>query len=330
MIQRRFLLFAAIALAAVYVVWQQFPSHSVHRNRMIMGTLVEIQASGDDPLVLHQLVDSAFEAMQQVERLMSPHLPDSEVATLSGLSAMNLSAQTRDVIGAGLQVAERSQGAFDLTLGRLVKVWGLDGDSPRVPTAAEIDEALQGIGPKALRLEGGRLIKRDAALEVELGGIAKGYAVDMAARILADGGVTFASVNAGGDMRLVGRPGERDWRIGIQHPRRSGELLATLRVAEGAVVTSGDYERFFEEQGLRYHHLFDPRTGYPARGCQSVTVTAASAMLADALATAAFVLGPEFGLKLLEDWPGVEALVVAADGQVLQTAGLRERVVWPD
>ena len=184
-------------------------------------------------------------------------------------------------------------------LGRLKQLWNIEGEHPRVPNAAEITAALAGTGLGDLRLAGQVVTKDDPRLAVDLGGIAKGYAVDRAIAVLQAAGVRHASVNAGGDIRLLGDRGDRPWRIGIQHPRKSDAILATLDLADTAVVTSGDYERFFERDGVRYHHLFDPATGQPARRCQSVTVVAPEAMLADALATAVFVLGPGPGLKLL-------------------------------
>jgi len=145
--------------------------------------------------------------------------------------------------------------------------------------------------------------------------------------VLEASGIKHASVNAGGDLRLLGDKAGRPWRIGIQHPRQSGELLATLDLADTSVVTSGDYERYFEADGQRYHHLFDPHSGRPAQLCQSVTVVAREAALADALATAVFVLGPQRGLELLGRY-GVEGIIVAADGQRQATAGLTGKVDW--
>jgi thiamine biosynthesis lipoprotein len=140
--------------------------------------------------------------------------------------------------------------------------------------------------------------------------------------------VAAASVNAGGDIRLLGDRGGESWRIGIQHPRDPDGLLAVLPMQEGAVVTSGDYERYFEADGIRYHHLFDPRTGFPARLCQSATVVAPTAAWADALATAAFVLGPESGRRLLEELPEVEGVLIAADGARHVTRGLQGKIEW--
>lgn len=322
-------LLGALALLAVQRCAREDVG-SVSRGRLVMGTVVEIVAFGDDPDRLDRAITAAFDEMARIEELMSPHRPQSEVARLSrASSATAVSPETAAVIALGLEVGEASGGAFDMTLGRLKGLWGVESEQPRVPTEREIRTALAGTGPQALRLEGERVVKGDPLLAVDLGGIAKGYAIDRALEVLARAGAQSASVNAGGDMRLLGDRDGRPWRIGIQHPRHPGRLLATLSLGEAAVVTSGDYERFFEQGGVRYHHLFDPRTGYPANRCQGVTVVAESAALADALATAAFVLGPEAGLALLEGYPGVEGMLVGADGTPVLTAGLRERVEWP-
>jgi len=327
--RRVLLLLVAAGVLCSLLWWRQQQPETVTRSRLVMGTLVEISVTGSDSRQLHRTIEQAFDEMVRLEALFSPHIPDSEVAKLAQFAEMQVSPETADVIRIGLAVARRSEGAFDLTLGKLVSLWDVTSPTPRIPTPPEIEAALVGIGPEALALAGDRVRKSTPQLQLELGGVAKGYAVEEAAAIMRAAGVEFGSVNAGGDMALVGHPPKRLWRIGIRHPREPDQLLATLELRGGAVVTSGDYERFFEVGGERYHHLFDPRTGYPARGCRSVTVTAADAAYADALATAAFVLGPERGLALLERWDGVEGLLVAADGSVRVTTGLKDRVVWP-
>jgi thiamine biosynthesis lipoprotein len=320
-----------IALAAFSL--QRFAgdgTQSVHRSRLLMGTVVEIAARGHDADRLDRAVTEAFNEMERLEGLMSPHRPQSDVARLSRSPAgMEVSPETTEVIGLGLDVTAASGGAFDMTLGRLKALWGIETEAPRVPSASEIREALAGSGPNALRLEGSRVVKTNPDLAVDLGGIAKGYAIDRAIAVLRQAGVESASVNAGGDIRLLGAKGGRPWRIGIRHPRDPEGLTATLILEEAAVVTSGDYERFFEADGVRYHHLFDPRTGTPAALSRSVTVVAKTAILADALSTAAFVLGPEAGLRLLEETPEVEGLIVGADGAAVLTTGLQGRVEWP-
>jgi len=317
------LLLIALPLAGC----EQRPQRVSH-SQLLMGTVVEIAVTAP-PEQAEPAIDAAFSEMRRIENLMSPQLELSEVWKLShSAGPVTVSEDTARVLSLGQQVARLSGGAFDMTLGALKRLWGVESDAPRVPSAAEIGTALRDIGPDALQLEGLIVAKRNPALQVDLGGIAKGYALDRATAVLRQAGIRHASVNAGGDLRLLGDRGDRPWRIGIQHPRRTGELLATLDLRDTAVVTSGDYERYFERDGIRYHHLFDPQTGLPARGCQSVTVVADEAMLADALATAAFVLGPERGLALLRQQQ-VEGILVTAGGEVLVTPGLQQRVHWP-
>ncbi len=303
---------------------------SVRRSRLLMGTVVEITALGDEQKSLDAAVSEAFLAMARVEELMSASRPHSDVFRLNAATvAVDVTPETAAVLVLGQQVAVASGGAFDMTLGRLKELWGIEAAEPRIPSAEEITAALVGIGPQALSIAGPRISKQTPALQVDLGGIAKGFAIDQAIEVLHRAGVEHASVNAGGDIRLLGDRLGRPWRIGIQHPRNSQTLIATLELDQVAVVSSGDYERFFEREGVRYHHLFDPRTGRPAALCQSVTVVAASAAEADALATAAFVLGPEAGLRFIEAWPQAEVMLVAADGSIVLSAGLKERVQWP-
>ncbi|MDH3999077.1 MAG: FAD:protein FMN transferase [Desulfuromonadales bacterium] len=306
------------------LAWWRLPStqDELRRSRLVMGTVVEIVASGDATQGLDVAVSAAFDEMERVERLLSRYIADSELSRLSQQAGpFTLSDEAAAVIALGLDVAKRSDGAFDLTLGRLNDLWAIDSASPKLPTPAQLAEAMRGIGPEALLLNGQTLKKRSAALELDLGGIAKGYAVDRAIAVLKQHGVASAAVNAGGDMYLLGELHGRSWRIGIQHPRQTNASLETVQVSNRAVVTSGDYERFFEQEGQRYHHLFDPKSGLPARGCRSVTVIADSVALADALATAVFVLGPRAGAELLHNYPDAEGLIVAADGTLSSSAG---------
>lgn len=313
-----------LLLALVVLAWWRAPSNAqFSRTALIMDTLVEIRAYGDNKEQLEKGVSAAFEEMTRLEKLLSSHLPDSEISQLSAsIDPIFLSSETVKLLQLGQQIARYSNGAFDMTLGAVKKLWVIGTDSPQIPDVQQLRQALVGTGPAALRINGLQVSKANPKLQVDLGGIAKGYAVDCAVKILRRAGITSAAINAGGDIRLLGDRQGQPWRIGIQHPRKPSEVLITLPLQDRAVVTSGDYERFFERDGVRYHHIFDPKSGKPARLCQSVTVVAADAVSADALATAAFVLGPVQGLKLLEDLPGVEGLLVTADGRLLKTSGL--------
>lgn len=318
-------LLVVLVLVLVVFSWYRFGrvSEPVSRTALIMGTLVEIKIYDHDRDKANRAISAAFQEMSRIEQLLSRHVEDSEVSRLSRADKpFQVSRETADLIRAGQRIARISNGAFDLTLGQLKELWAINTDQPHVPTPAELQQALSGIGPDALRVDGRLVSKRSAALKIDLGGIAKGYAVDRAVTLLRQREITSAAVNAGGDISLIGDHQGQPWRIGIQHPRQQGGILITLPLINQAVVTSGDYERFFEQDGIRYHHIFDPTSGRPARLCQSVTVIAADAASADALATAAFVLGPQRGLQLLEGQAGVEGLIVSISGSVSKTSGL--------
>lgn len=301
----------------------------LRRTRLLLGTVVEITVYDQRPQRFVEAVESAFDEMARLEALTSFHRTGSDVLRLSrAVGNVELAPETLQILREGLQVSQASGGAFDMTLGRLQKLWGFGSGHPRLPASDEIEAALADSGSDVLTVKNGKVIKHSPAW-IDLGGIAKGYIIDRAIAVLKQAGVECAAVNAGGDLRLIGRRAA-PWRIGIRHPRKPEELLGTLVLSEPlAVVTSGDYERFFEQNGRRYHHLFDPFTGMPARRCQSVTVVSNRAALADALATAVFVLGPERGLALLARYPRTWGLIVAADGSSLVSPGLRERVTWP-
>lgn len=322
------LVVALLLIALVFRLWGR-DAGGVRSTRLLMGTVVEIAASGDDRDTLEKAVDAAFDEMLRMEKLFSPTIPESDIARVNRLpEGADVAPEVVDVVTIGLDVARKSGGAFDMTLGGVKELWGIDGPAPSVPERVAIEEALEGTGPDALTLAGKRLRRNVPSVQIDPGGIAKGYAIDRALNVLKEYGVTSASVNAGGDIALLGEREGRPWRIGVQDPRDPRKVIATLELEGKSVVTSGDYERYFEEDGLRYHHLFDPGTGYPAKACRSVTVVAPSATLADALATALFVLGPEKGLLLLEDYPGSEALIIAADGSAATSPALQGRLTW--
>ena len=316
-------------LAAVFFLVPDDSTGPLSRTRLLMGTVVEIRIEEPESDRFADAVTTAFDEISRIEKLMSPHLPDSDISRISRSDGpVEVAAETMTVLQLGQKVAKASDGAFEMGLGRLIRLWGFADGQPQIPEEAAIREALQGTGPDALLFAGSTVRKSGPELAVDLAGIAKGYAIDRAVEVLAAAGVRSASVNAGGDMRLLGDRGGEPWRIGIQHPRHGNDILARLNLSDRAVVTSGDYERMFVVDGIRYHHLLDPATGYPAGKCQAVTVVADNAALADAVATAVFVLGPEAGMQLLAETPDVEGLIIAADGSVSLSAGLREKVTW--
>lgn len=303
-------------------------SHRPYKiNRLLMGTLVEITVTGD-PKNAATAANAVADEIKRVEDVMSFH-KQSKLQALNcnaGQGPAPVDKELFDLIDTSLRFARLTSGAFDPAMGPISRLWGFSGDDPTVPDPAEIKAELPYVAWEKIRTDPAThsVTLPLQGMALDLGGIAKGYALDRSAAVLKKMGVPSALVNAGGDIVAVGSksPG-KPWRIGIQHPRDPKGILAVIQLQDKVVVTSGDYERFIEKDGKRYHHILDPQTGYPAQGVESVTVIASDGVTADALATAAFVAGPEKGLNLLEKQEGVEGLLVDSEGLLHMTSGAR-------
>ena len=230
------------------------------------------------------------------------------------------------------ELSRQSGGLFNPAIGQLIALWGFASDQPPhgPPPDAKAIAALVQSQPRMedIQIDGNKLRSRNSAVRLDFGAFAKGYAVDRAIELLQQAGVHNAIVNAGGDLRAIGRHGERPWRIGIRDPRGAGVLASVEVAGDESVFTSGDYERFFDWQGKRYDHIIDPRSGYPAEGLSSVTVFAHQADLADAAATALTVAGPDprHWLPVARAMGVTGVMLVAEDGRVQMTPGIRERI----
>lgn len=306
---------------------------SFKRTRLLMGTIVEISLFDEEERPeAEALVHAAFDEMKRLEGLLGRRQSGSDIWRINRSSGESLpiSLETTEVISEGLRFQDLTDGTFDIYLGRLMALWDFDGERTSPPSRKEVKGLLKDklAGSVEIDRSGNSLLKR-GKVHLDLGGIAKGYIIDEASRLIRQEGVRNFIINAGGDMRIHGRKGERPWRIGLQHPRKSGKIFAHLDIAEKdiAIVTSGDYERFFVHEGKRYHHILDPASGFPAKGLISATVLAKDTKTADALCTAIFVMGMEKGMALIESMDGVEGVLVGRDEKVFVSDGLKERVV---
>lgn len=305
-------------------------------RQLLMDTDVSLQIFAGNSGKAGRAKEKLFDEMKRLEQLLSYTDPSSDVTKINGAAGkgpVQVSPETAEVIQKALRSASLSEGAFDPTVAPLLELWGFPGDDFRVPRAEEIEEKRLLVDYRLVQsdADAGTVFLPRSGMALDLGGIAKGYIVDRGLELLSGAGIEHALINAGGDIGITGpKPDGSAWRIGVKHPRRQGDLIAVISWSrKGAVVTSGDYERFFEEEGVRYHHILDPRTGYPARTMLSATVTAPTVAEADALATAIFGLGPHRGLELVESLPGVEALLVTPQFEVLISSGLRAFVDLP-
>ncbi len=294
------------------------------RSHLLMGTLVEISISGERESA--RKVQAAVAAeFKRVERLTSFHRESSELGRINaaaGGEGIKADPEILGLIRKALEFSKQTHGAFDPTIGPVARLWNFSAGDPRLPEKQEISRALVLVGWERPALDdaAGTIRLPDPGMALDLGAIAKGYALDRAAKVIRDSGIGSALINAGGDIIAVGEklPG-RPWRIGVQDPDKPGGVAAIVPLRDRAIVTSGDYERFFVREGKRFHHILDPRTGNPAHGLRSVTILAPDGITADALATAVFVLGPKAGLKLVDSTPKVECLLIDEAGQVIMS-----------
>jgi thiamine biosynthesis lipoprotein len=287
-----------------------------------------------DAVRLHALFDAATAEIRRIEKLMTTWDPASEVSRINaaaGKESIAVGPETFDVIREALHASALSEGCFDITFETLHGLWKFDQDlDPHPPAPADVKAHLRYLGWRHVKLDDAAhtVMLDEPHVRIGLGGIAKGYAVDRAARVLADAGVASFYVQAGGDLYTRGvKPDGSQWQAGIRDPRGpEGDYFAMMPVSDHAFSTAGDYERAYLVDGKRYHHIIDPRTGYPATASRSVTIWAPTALLADEIDDAVFILGPEKGLALVESLDGVGAVIVDAHDRVWTSKRLEGRV----
>lgn len=286
------------------------------------------------PQVERPRAEAIFQEVRaEVERLeaeLSEWRPGSPLGHLNAAptEAVVLSAEAYGLLERALGWSKVSGGAFDPTFASIWGLWRFDAaDRSRIPSEAEAKAKASLIDYRKVTLDPqAHTVHLAPGMKLGLGGIAKGYAVDRIVDLLRAKGLTDFFVKFGGELYLAGQKGPRPWIAGIQDPRDGTRHFAVLALENSAFTTSGDYEHFLIKDGVRYHHLIDPATGYPARKCRSVTIVAPRNEEADALSTTVFVLGPEAGLALIKDRPGVEAVIVTGDGRVVVSPGLQGKL----
>jgi thiamine biosynthesis lipoprotein len=326
----RYIFFLFLPLILTLVSYPTYSANLYKFQQVAMGTLIEITLVGDDEAAANKAALQAFQEIKRIEQLMSPWIESADVSRInrsSGKEWVKISPETQTVIKKAQEISEISGGAFDITVGPLVELWR-KARQEKIPPSAEAVKARLGlVNFKNIAMDReGKVFLKKKGMAIDLGGIAKGYAVDKAFELLQSLGYKNLIVNAGGDLRIGGLKNNQPWSIGIQHPRESQKFLARISVTDMAVATSGDYQRFFIYEGKRYPHIFNPKDGFPTDDCQSVTVFSKEGMTADALATAVFVLGLEKGYSLCRKLEGVDCLIVDKEGKTIFTPGLKDRI----
>jgi thiamine biosynthesis lipoprotein len=298
------------------------------REEAIMGTAIVVELWAEGRGKGEAAIDAVMAEMHRIDRAMSPHKADSELSRINreaGRRAVRLSAEMAALIDRAIEFSRWSDGAFDISYASVGQLY--DYRAGIAPDDATVAQARVAIGWQQLLLDraAGTLRFGQPGMRIDLGGFAKGHAVDRSIAILRERGIAHAMVSAGGDSHLLGDHRGRPWMIAVRDPRREGGAAAVLPLQDVAVSTSGDYERFFVKDGVRHHHLIDPRTGRSASGVRSVTIVAEDGLTSEALSKTVFVLGRERGLALIDSLPGVDAVVVDAEGQLHYSAGLQQQ-----
>ncbi len=300
------------------------------RIKMTSPMSIAIDAPEGQEDAARAAMDGAYAEVDRLVDLVSEWIPTSDISRVNAAAGTGVptavAPETYALIAKSVEIGALTEGGFDITFLPLGRVWDLKRKPPVVPSPEAIARARALVDYRRIRLDpkAHTVALPDSGMGIGLGGIAQGFIADRVADLLRGRGFENFLVDVSGDLRVDGMIAGRPWKVGIQHPRARDQVIATLPVSGGlSVVTSGDYERYFDLGGRRYHHIMDPKTGYPTTGCQSVTVVSRDTGIADALTKGLFVLGPERGIALAERLPDVEALIVDAKGGMHTTTGLK-------
>lgn len=303
-----------------------------------MGTVISQKIYGANG---EAIANETMKKITDLEALLTFNAPEGDIYKLNenaGKAKVELNPETIKIINNAQHISDLSGGAFDVTVGPVVKTWGIGTEQERIPTPEEIKSLLPLINYQDLEVDENSARLKNAGQQVDLGGIAKGYAGDVAVDIYKKEGIQSAFINLGGNVVTLGnKPDGSPWTVGIRNPRSkadqtsSQQIVGTVTVTDKAVVTAGDDQRYFEKDGKRYHHIIDARTGYPADSdLMSVTLITDSSFDADAIDTAVFILGLEKGMELIQKQGGIEAVFITRDKKIYVTEGLKESFKFLD
>lgn len=317
-------------------------SHQVQeyaRENFIMDTLISIKVYSSDAELGRKALEEAFAEFTRIgkltDRFAARNLANPEISDVyrinqnAGLKPVQVSEDTLVMLMRSNYFAHLSEGAFDVTVGPLMDLWGFGQDQYYVPTYRELKSRLALVGYDAIVLDQAKrmVYLPEKGMEIDLGGIAKGYATDMAVQKLRQMGIESAIINAGGNVYALGtKPDGTPWLTGIQDPRNANKIIAVIQAKDMAVVTSGDYQRYFIRAGVRYHHILNPLTGKPVQEVISTTITAPSATDADVLSTTLFVLGPEAGAEFIQQFPNADTVFVDNQREITLSPDIHKQI----
>ena len=295
-------------------------------ERAIMGTAIHVELWHTNKNIAEKNIQRVFNEMHRIDTLMSPYKKDSEISLINQQAALHpikISTELFDLIQHSLEISKLSKGAFDITFASVGHFY--DYRNKIKPTEIELAANLKKINYKNIKLNKNNktILFTKTGTKIDLGGIAKGHAVDNAIKILQQHGISQAMVSAGGDTRIIGDKGGRPWYVGIRHPRDKTKSAVILPLSQTAISTSGDYERYFIKNNIRHHHIIKPSTGDSARELRSVSILGPDSTTIDALSTTVFILGLKKGMKLISSLPDIEAIIIDNNGRLHYSTGLK-------
>ena len=289
---------------------------------LLMGNNFDITLVAPNDALAQDYIDLAVSEIQRIEKLISSWDPNSQTSLINnnaGIKAVKVDKELFDLIDRAIRISKLTDGAFDISYASMDRIWKFDGSMSSMPSEKAIKESVARVGYKNIILDPVEhtVCLKKQGMKIGFGAIGKGYAADMAKALLIRKGVTSGIINASGDMSTWGKqPNGKEWKVAITNPMDKEKAFAILPITNGAVVTSGNYEKYVNFNGKRYSHIIDPRTGIPSNGILSATVFAPKAELADALATALFVMGTEVGINRINQLPNIECVVIDELGKL--------------
>ncbi|MBI3595449.1 MAG: FAD:protein FMN transferase [Nitrospirae bacterium] len=305
-----------------------------HRSQYQMGTIVDLKVAASSEKAADEAMSAGFAEIRRLEELLSVYKETSEyskINQMAGIEPVAVSPETFELVQKGLEAGKMTDGGFNIAIGPAVMLWGVT-ESHHIPSQKELEQIrpLVDLSKVVVDISHRTVFLTEKGMKIDSGGNGKGFAADRVKTVLQNSGIQSGIVALAGDDKVFGkRPDGKPWRVAISHPRKKGEVLAYLELTDKAISTAGDYERFFEKDGVIYHHILDPVTLQPARECQSVTLISDEGIIADSLDTGIFVMGPEKGMALVEKLPYLGGVIVDKNGKILISSNLKDKVKLP-
>ncbi|WCO03274.1 FAD:protein FMN transferase [Psychroserpens ponticola] len=317
-------------LVVFILITLQIEAQSVYKRTLkLMGSRFDITVVAKDSTEANSYIQLATDEISRIESLISSWDSNSQTSKINskaGIEPVKVNKELFDLIKRSLAITQLTDGAFDISYASMDRIWKFDGSMTEMPSETEIKASVSKVGFKNIELNETNLtvFLKIKGMKIGFGAIGKGYAADKAKSLLIEKGVVSGIINASGDMSTWGKQtnGE-DWKVAITNPLNKNKTFALLPITDGAVVTSGNYEKYVNFNGIRYTHIIDPRTGYPSTGIISVTVFAPKAELADALSTSVFVMGKDVGINRINQLPNIECLIIDKDGNIFTSTNIK-------